>query len=431
MKLRNPKLALLVALGFFAAAVISGIVIWQYSSSDEEHAAGEETIYYCPMHPTITSPVPGNCPICGMNLIRRVNTDTSAASSLAEAGSLGDLGSISMSPTQQVMANVATSPAELAVWDQDFVTTGAITYDETRLAQVTSYTAGRIEKLFVQFTGDAVRRGQAVAQIYSPELHSSQQEYLLAIANRERMRNAGFEGARSAADDLVESSRRRLQLLGMTDRQLAELERGGKPFSTTTVYSPVSGIVTARNAVPQQYVMAGEPLLEIADLSTVWVEADVYEKDLAKVAAGQSVLVTAPAYPGQTFTGTVAFVEPVLSGQSRSNRARIQLANPELRFKPGMFVSVRLVQSTSEPVLTVPRTAIVDRGENQFVWVAAGDSRYTPRQVTVGATDGDRAQILSGLEPGEVVVTAGGFLLDSESQLRQMSAGGTDDTHNH
>jgi len=427
MKLRNPKLALLVALGFFAAAVISGIVIWQYSS-DEELAEAGDTIYYCPMHPTITSPVPGNCPICGMNLIRRVNTDTSAASSLADAGSLG---SISMSPTQQVMANVATSPAELTVWDQDFVTTGSITYDETLLAQVTSYTAGRIEKLFVQFTGDAVRRGQAVAQIYSPELHSSQQEYLLAIANRERMRNAGFEGARSAADDLVESSRRRLQLLGMTDRQLTELERGGKPFSTTTVYSPVSGIVTARNAVPQQYVMAGEPLLEVADLSTVWVEADVYEKDLAKVAAGQSVLVTAPAYPGQTFTGTVAFVEPVLSGQSRSNRARIQLANPELRFKPGMFVSVRLVQSTSEPVLTVPRTAIVDRGENQFVWVAAGDSRYTPRQVTVGATDGDRAQILSGLEPGEVVVTAGGFLIDSESQLRQMSAGGTDDTHNH
>ncbi|MFN2238454.1 MAG: efflux RND transporter periplasmic adaptor subunit [Thermoanaerobaculia bacterium] len=429
MKLRNPKLALLVALGFLAAAVISGILIWQYSSDDEMAEAGE-TIYYCPMHPTITSPVPGNCPICGMNLIRRVNVDP-AASSLAEAGSLGDLEAISMSPTQQVMANVATAPAELSVWDQDFVTTGAITYDETRLAQVTSYTAGRIERLFVQFTGDTVSRGQAVAQIYSPELHSSQQEYLLAIANRERMKKAGFDGARSAANDLVESSRRRLQLLGMTDRQILEIERGGKPFSTTTIYSPVAGIVTARNAVPQQYVQAGEPLLEVADLSTVWVEADVYEKDLAKVTAGQSVLVTAPAYPGETFAGTVAFLEPVLSGQSRSNRARIQLANPELRFKPGMFVSVQLVQSTSEPVLTVPRTAVMDRGENQFVWVAAGDSRYAPRQVTVGATDGDRAQILSGLEPGEVVVTAGGFLIDSESQLRQMSAGGTDDSHDH
>ncbi|MGK2856824.1 MAG: efflux RND transporter periplasmic adaptor subunit [Thermoanaerobaculia bacterium] len=429
MKLRNPKLALFVALGFFAAAVLSGILIWQYSSDDEMAEAGE-TIYYCPMHPTITSPVPGNCPICGMNLIRRVNTDP-AASSLAEAGSLGDLEAISMSPSQQVMANVATARAELTQWNQDFVTTGAITYDETRLAQVTSYTAGRIEKLFVQFTGDTVRRGQAVAQIYSPELHSSQQEYLLAIANRERMKKAGFDGARSAANDLVESSRRRLQLLGMTDRQLLEIERGGKPFSTTTIYSPVAGIVTTRNAVPQQYVQAGEPLLEVADLSTVWVEADVYEKDLAKVMAGQSVLVTAPAYPGETFAGTVAFLEPVLSGQSRSNRARIQLANPELRFKPGMFVSVQLVQSTSEPVLTVPRTAVVDRGENQFVWVATGDSRYAPRQVTVGTTDGNRAQILSGLEPGEVVVTAGGFLIDSESQLRQMSAGGTDDTHNH
>lgn len=426
MKLRNPKLAAFVALGFLIAATVTGALIWKYAPEDvHEHEEG--TIYYCPMHPTVTSPTPGNCPICGMNLIKRVNSDLTA-DKLADAGALE---SISMSPSQRVMANVATAPAELMSWNRGLVTTGSVDYDETRLAQITSYTAGRIERLFVEFTGDTVRRGQAVAQIYSPELYSSQQEYLLALANRERMQQAGFDDARSAAGDLVESSRRRLELLGMTAAQIRELEKGRKPFYTTTIYAPVGGIVTARNVVPQQYVMAGQPLFEVADLTNIWVEADIYEQDLGRVSVGQTAAITTPAYPGRELTGTVAFIEPVLSGQSRSNRVRVQLANPGMQLKPGMFVTVRLAESGPAEVLTVPRTAVVDRGQSRFVWVQTGESQFEPRQVVTGEADGERIQILSGLQPGQRVVAAGGFLIDSESQLRQMTAGGSNDSHDH
>ncbi len=430
MLLRNRKLAIFVALAFLAAAVVSGALLWSYRGADlHEHAAAGEVIYYCPMHPTVTSDSPGNCPICGMSLIRRVTVDPAAAQ-LADAGAIAE---VALSPSQQVLANVATVPATVRPWEGGLVATGVVTYDETRLAQVTSYTGGRIERLFVQFTGDSVRRGQPVAQIYSPELYASQQEYLLAIANLERMRSTGFAGARSAAADLVESSGRRLQLFGMTDHQIAELAQTGKPFYTTTVHAPVGGIVVRRNVVPQQYVQAGEPLLELADLSRVWVEADVYEKDLARIAVGQEVAVTTRAYPGVAWSGTVAFIEPLVSGATRSNRVRIELPNPDLRLKPGMYASVQFESAADRgSALMVPKTALVDRGLERFVWVETAPGRYAPRRVTTGGEAGGYVAILTGLREGERVVVHGGFLLDSEAQLRQTAGGGAaNDSHDH
>jgi membrane fusion protein, copper/silver efflux system len=264
-----------------------------------------------------------------------------------------------------------------------------------------------------------------VATIYSPDLFATQQEYLLALTNRERMSRAGFESARSASNDLVESSRQRLRLSGMTAGQIATLERTRKPIYATTIVSPVSGIVTRKLALEQQYVQQGEALLEVADLSKVWVEADVYEQQLPSVKLGDRVEITAAAIPNRTFTGTASFIVPVLEGATRTARVRIELANPGLALKPDMYVNVRMIGAPAPAHIMVPASAVLDRGQSQFVWVETRPGAYEPRQVTTGGRHGEAVVIASGLNEGENVVVEGGFLLDSEARLRGAgSAGG-------
>ena len=380
---------------------------------DPKPAAAEQKaadVYFCPMHPTVVSDKPGSCPICGMSLVKRTEA--------APAPTGTDLSAISLSPEQRVTANVKTVRVALDTHTGELVTTGRVTFDERRLAQVTAYTAGRIERLFVNFTGDSVRRGEAVGTIYSPDLFATQQEYLLAIENRDRMRRAGFAGARSAADDLVESTRRRLMLFGMTAGQVSQLERTRKPIFATTVISPVSGVVTRKLAVEQQYVAQGQPLLEVADLSNVWVEADVYEQQLPSVRVGDRVEITAAAVPGRTFVGKVSFIVPVLEGATRTARVRVELPNPGLQLKPDMYVNARILGAPAPPHIMVPASAVIDRGQKQFVWVETQPGSYEPRQVTTGGRHGESIVIVSGLSEGENVVVEGGFLLDSEAQLR-------------
>ena len=409
-------------------ALIAGVVIWQRAKT---HPAGahvdseQASTYYCPMHPTVTSDKPGHCPLCGMTLEKRsAAPQADAATQLAASGKLEPgLGGLTLSSEQRVLANVKTVQVAVTVTDTEVMTTGRVTFDERRVAQVTSYTAGRIEQLLVNFTGESVVRGQAVATIYSPDLYATQQEYLLALANRQRMNSVGFVQARSAAADLVDSTRRRLQLFGMTSGQIDRLAAGGKPFYTTSIISSVSGIVTQKLVVPQQYVAQGQALLQVSDLSMVWVEADVYEQDLDKVAVGQRVSVSAPSFPGVTLPGTIAFMEPIVTGESRSTRVRIELPNRNLKLKPNMYVTVRLFGGTGRSALMVPATAIVDRGQQQFVWVEVSPGSFAPRQVTLGARSPERVEVLSGLKAGETVVVEGGFLLDSEAQLRGATQG--------
>lgn len=390
----------------------------------EEHATATTQIeqkaadvYTCPMHPTIVQNKPGSCPICGMALVKRAAEPATGTAS-------GDIRAVSLSPEQRVTANVKAIRVALDTHTGELVTTGRVTFDERRLAQVTAYTAGRIEQLFVNFTGDSVRRGQAVATIYSPELFSTQQEYLLALENRERMHRAGFGGAHSASQDLVESTRRRLNLFGMTAAQIAQLERTRKPIFATTIASPVSGVVTQKLAVVQQYVAQGQPLLEVADLSVVWVEADVYEQQLPSVKVGDRVEITVPAIPGRTFAGRVSFIVPVLAGATRTAKVRIELANPDLQLKPDMYVNARILGAPAPPHIMVPASAVIDRGRKQFVWVETQPGTYEPREVTTGGRHGESVVIASGLHEGDNVVVEGGFLLDSEAQLRGAGTGG-------
>jgi Cu(I)/Ag(I) efflux system membrane fusion protein len=374
-------------------------------------------IYTCPMHPTIVSHSPGHCPICGMTLVKRVGP-SAATEPAADHG----VQAIALSPEQRVTANVSTVEVQLATHTGELVATGRVTFDERRVAQITSYTAGRIEKLYADFTGDAVRRGDTVATIYSPDLFATQQEYLLSLQNRERMRRAGFDNARSSSEDLVESTRRRLALFGMTSAQIAQLERSGKPIFATNIVAPVSGIVTKKLALEQQYVAQGQPLFEVADLSHVWVEADVYEQQLPDVKVGQAVEITSAASPGKTFHGKVGFIQPVLTGATRTARVRIELPNPSLALKPDMYVNVRMIGEPAPPHIMVPASAIVDRGQKRFVWVESRPGTYEPREVRTGQRHGDAIVVVEGVRPGDHIVIEGGFLLDSEAQLRGVAA---------
>ena len=374
------------------------------------HAADAAHTYYCPMHPTVTSNKPGACPICGMALVKRP---------VATASTAATPGAIALSADQRVTGNVRTARATLAAQTSDIVTTGRVTVDERRMSQVTSYTAGRVERLFANFTGDVVRRGDAVAAIYSPDLYATQQEYLVALQNRDRMHGAGFESARDAAYELAASARRRLLLSGMTAGQVATLERTRRPIQSTTIVSPVSGIVTRKLVVEQQYVAQGQPLVELADLSTVWIEADVYEQQLANVRVGERAAIEANAIPGRTFEGRVSFIVPLIEGATRTARVRIELPNPGVALKPDMFVTVRISGAPAAPQVMVPATALIDRGQSQFVWVETAPGSYEPRQVQAGARSGEMVAIVSGIAEGDNVVVEGGFLLDSEAQLRR------------
>lgn len=378
------------------------------------HVEKAADVYSCPMHPTVVSDRPGSCPICGMALVKRT---------VAAAPSNANIGAVSLSPEQRVTANVKTARVALDTHTGEIVTVGRVTFDERRLAQVTSYTAGRIERMFVNFTGDSVRRGQTIATIYSPELYATQQEYLLALENRQRMRRAGFDNARNASQDLVESTRRRLNLFGVSNAQLAQLEKTRKPIFATNIVSPVSGVVTQKLTVVQQYVAQGQPLLEVADLSTVWIEADVYEQQLPSVRLGDRVEITVSAIPGRTFEGRVSFIVPVLAGATRTAKVRVELANPGLQLKPDMYVNARILGAPAPPHIMVPASAVVDRGQKQFVWVETQPGTYEPREVTTGGRHGEAIVIASGVHAGDTVVVEGGFLLDSEAQLRGASGG--------
>lgn len=407
----------IIAIALLAIAALTACRKEEKHDTTTTHVEQAADVYTCPMHPSVVSDRPGNCPICGMKLVKRVAAPATGTVTR-------DIGAVSLSPEQRVTANVKTERVELDTHTGEIVTTGRVTFDERRIAQVTAYTAGRIERMFVNFTGDSVRRGEAVATIYSPDLFATQQEYLLAIQNRERMRRAGFANARSASDDLVESTRRRLNLFGMTAAQIAQLERTHKPIFATNIISPVSGVVTQKLAVVQQYVAQGQPLLEVADLSTVWVEADVYEQQLQSVKLGDRVEITVPAIPGRTFEGRVSFIVPVLAGETRTAKVRIELANPGLQLKPDMYANARILGAPAPPHIMVPASAVVDRGQKQFVWVETQPGTYEPREVRTGGRHGESIVIASGLHAGDNVVVEGGFLLDSEAQLRGATAGG-------
>ncbi len=296
-------------------------------------------------------------------------------------------------------------------------TVATVNYDETRLTKVNPKIEGWVERLYVDFTGAPVRRGQPLLDLYSPLLVSAQEELILARRLVDDTIAEPDTRAAVRARDLLGSARRRLEYWDIPVDQIERIERSGIPQKTLTLKAPASGIVIEKNVVAGTRIAPGMDLYMIADLSRVWIEGEVFEKDLSLVREGQAASVMIDAYPGEEFTGVVTYVYPTVSLEARTGRIRIELANPDLKLRPGMYANIGLESPAREEALVVPRSAVHATGEHAYVFVRGADDVLSAREVTTGLVSGKEIEILRGVEEGEQVVSSANFLIDAESSM--------------
>jgi len=338
---------------------------------------------------------------------------------MSAAGS-GELKPVVLDAEAARRIGVAYASVERRILPMYVTTVGSVVYDETRLATVNPKIEGWVEKLHVESTGALVRAGEPLMEVYSPPLVSAQEELILAAR---LVRDAGGERASANAAELLAAARRRLAYWDIPEEEIRRIEESGEPTKTLTLRSPASGVVLEKNVVEGDRIMPGMTLYRIADLSRVWIEAEVFEKDLAGVKLGQEALALFEAYPGESFTGAVTYVYPTVSVQSRTARIRLELANPAGRLKPGMYARITLDVPPTEPVLVVPRSSVIETGQRTLVFVADAGGALLPREILTGRTSGQLVEVLSGLEEGERIVSSAAFLVDAESNLGTMTGG--------
>jgi multidrug efflux pump subunit AcrA (membrane-fusion protein) len=381
--------------------------------------SGRKVLYWIdPMHPAYRSDKPGIAPDCGMDLVP-VYADEEAP---AAASSVEGYSALTLPPDRQRAIGVAVGTVERRELVKTIRAAGRVAFDERRLHRVHAKFEGWVESLPVDYTGRPVRKGEPLLSIYSPELLATQQEYLLAARAKRQLSSSGNAAVARGGADLYESARQRLLLWDIPPAEIARLERTGQPRKALTLVSPVTGVVTAKNVVRGARVMPAESLFEIADLSRLWVLADVYEAEAAFVRVGQTGRMTLSYLPGREWTGTVTFIAPVVQPETRTVSVRLEFANPDGVLKPDMFAEVVLERSLGS-VVAVPDAAVLSTGTRSIVFVVKEDGAFEPREVRVGTKTDGYWEIATGLEPGVKVVTQANFLIDSESRLKSALAG--------
>jgi len=338
-----------------------------------------------------------------------------------EGMSAAPSGAVVIPAVMRQLIGVRSTPAGIAVLGQEIRAVGTVGYDERGLTQVTLKTSGWVREVFVDSIGRPVRKGEPLFTLYSPDLLATQDEYLLALRTQGQLATSPLDEIKTNAASLVVSARERLRLWDLTDAQIAALERRGTAEPVLTVYAPSSGIVLKREALPGKYVEPGTTLYEVADLSTVWISADIYESEVAAVTLNQPASVTFAAYPGETFRGMVSYVYPTLNTEARTVRVRLELPNPGLKLKPGMYGNVT-VQTDAVNTLVIPKEAVLETGLRQLVFLDRGQGRYEPASVKLGRRSQDDVEVLEGLKEGDRIVTSANFLLDAESKLASASS---------
>lgn len=368
------------------------------SHAGHGHVGSDVSYYTCPMHPSVRQSAPGQCPICGMDLAG-VTFDQQES------------GTIFVDPARRDAVGIRTAKAERRPLSLAVRAVGRVTYDETRLQDITLKVKGWIARLDVNVTGQAVARGQRLLSLYSPELLAAQQEYLLALAQSDGT------AAPDHASVLAKASEKKLRLLGVSAGQLEEIRKRGAPIEEMPIVSPVSGYVIEKDIVEGASVEPGQRLYRIAALDQIWVEAAIYESDLPHVKRGQAARVKLSFAGDREVVGNVATVYPYLDAQSRTGKVRIELANKELTFKPDMYADVAIDVELG-PRLVVPVSAVVYTGPRRLVFVDIGGGQFRPQEVTLGTRAGDLLEVASGLAEGQTVVIEGNYLVAAESRIR-------------
>jgi Cu(I)/Ag(I) efflux system membrane fusion protein/cobalt-zinc-cadmium efflux system membrane fusion protein len=367
---------------------------------------GKKIKYWvAPMDPTYIRDEPGKSPM-GMDLVPVYEE---------EGGEREPTSTIRIDPVTVQNMGVRT-----ALVQKKPLAVGIIRTDETKLYEINTKFAGWIEKLYVQFEGEVVRRGQPLFDIYSPELVSAQEEYLLALRQYENLSSSAYPSIRQGAERLLQASRTRLLYWDHTDEQIREIERAGKTRKTVTIHSPASGVVVIRKATEGRYFKSGKRMYKIADLSTVWVDVEIYEYDLPWIHQGMTAEMELPYAPGKRFHGKVLYIYPYLNPQTRTATLRLEFPNPNYDLKLDMYANVYLKSTVSQESLVIPQESLIRSGVRNLVFISLGKGRFEPREVQLGLEGNDNQyQVLEGLKEGEEIVTSGQFMLDSESRLRE------------
>jgi Cu(I)/Ag(I) efflux system membrane fusion protein len=478
----KTKKILIVGIGIFALFAVNfsvsckkgEIAMEETQKVAQSESREREILYYtCGMHPSVrVTPEDfekGNdsCPICKMGLIPVYKDQAGMEMGAGEHEGHEEEVLLRLSARAQALAQVKTEEVQFRYLFKEINTVGQIDYDERKTAFVAAWIPGRIDRLFADYTGVTVKKGAPLVSLYSPDLVTTQEEYLLARETLEKVKNSRNEDTIRGAQSLVEASKKRLLLWGIHEDQVKEIESRKEASTHMTIYAPIGGTVIHKNVLEGKYVKEGENLYQIADMSNLWVLADIYESDLSSIQKGQSVEVTAEAYPGERFTGKIAFIDPSLDPKTRTVKVRVDVPNPDLKLKPGMYVKVLIsshihegIQSTGSPlytcpmhpeiltdkpddcpicgmdlvpktqapegtVLALPKAAVLDTGTRQLVYVEKEKGVYTPKEVELGTEaiamiDGRKGRyyaVLAGLTAGARVVSHANFLIDSQSQI--------------
>jgi len=413
-----------VALGAAYRTSLSAWFGWEMAQAQSDEHAGHATsqpaerkvlYWYDPMHPQYKSDKPGIAPDCGMKLVPKY-ADEGQPEGAMQAGT------VQLSPAKQQLIGVRTGTVTAEDLAQTIRAVGLVETDETRVARVHTRVSGWVRKVFVDYTWQHVHAGEPLFTLYSPELVSAQQEYLIARRAQSYLGSSPYAEAAQGSEALLRAARQRLKLWDVTDEQIAELEQRGAAQEELTFFSPAGGHVVERKVFPNQYITPDSELYTIADHSRVWVQVQLYEYESAGVRVDMLVAMSVEAYPGRIFHGRVAFVQPHMEMATRTLPVRLEFDNPELALKPGMFATAELRVPLGRQMV-VPRDAVLDTGTRQLVFLVRQGGYFEPREVVIGARLGDRVVVLKGLTPGDTIATSAVFLLDSESRLKSAMEG--------